>query len=45
MVSINAITILTIVAFIMVLLSAIERAPLLIAVFLLALIELLRAFG
>jgi heme/copper-type cytochrome/quinol oxidase subunit 4 len=45
MVNINANTILALIAFIMVLLSAIGRAPLWIAVFLLALIELLRAFG
>jgi hypothetical protein len=45
MVSINAITILALIAFIMVLLSVVERAPLWIAVFLLALIELLRSFG
>lgn len=45
MFDINAITILVLIAFITVLLSAAERVPLWVPVFLLALIELLRSFG
>lgn len=45
MANINAISILALVAFVMVILSAIEKVPLWIAVFILALIELLRSFG
>jgi heme/copper-type cytochrome/quinol oxidase subunit 4 len=43
--SLNVFVILSLIAFVMVLLSAMGKAPLWIAVFLLALIELLRSFG
>jgi hypothetical protein len=42
--TIDAITLLAIIAFIMALLSIIEKVPLWISVFLLALIELIRSF-